>query len=1444
MEKKKAFRELSSFMVPVMISSSVMMPATAENGDVVESTNSLDNTKQTAEGHSLTPQFKFSELRGTPVSDHEVKLEWNTVTGATYYNIQRSTLTEQTFKPISVTEETYLVDSGLEFMTQYNYKLTTENSVGESVYSEVYSFIPGDRVIQFDDEHLDKALRTLANKPDGDLMWSDVYFLAMLPLQNSEVRSLNGIDKLANLSSLYLADTAVTHDVYQIATLTQLEDLDLSGTRLSTLDSLTHLGQLKTLHAHRNQVQSVGALSHLTELSELALQENEIGSIDAIGHLVKLQSLYLANNQISDISSLSSLSALTRLGLSGNSIKDIDVLSNLKELRQVDLSNNKITNIDALLSLDGLEWVSLAGNPLLPSAFHTIKALQDKGVMVQYDIPSPGAFPGDRLIEFEDKNLEKIVYSLLQKEEGEGIWWSDVYFMGSLPASKANITSFEDLKWFNSLSGLYFADNTVTNAVYLSEMNNLLDLDLSGNDLDRMDLLSKLTALQTLYLDHNNLSDLDPISNMTELTELSIVDNQFSELASLGGLTKLRTLKLDQNQIDNLTPLANLSNLVELRLSQNQIESIESLRNLQQVRKLDLSNNKIKDLSPLLNMSNLSWVSIAGNPMSDSAAEVIRELMKKGVFVQYDITSPFLYDFLENDRIIEFADKKLEKAIRNFIQKPNGELWWSDVYYLGSLNAAKQGITNLEGIELLENLTGLYLADNSVSGSVYQLGQLTHLLDLDLSGNSLQDISPLANLVELQTLYLNRNNISDIEPLNQLTSLTELALVQNNITDISSLSNLAKLRTLKLDMNKIEGLSSLGNLRELEELYLSTNEIKEINSLSSLKNIRKLDLSNNHIEDIKPLLDMESLTWVSIAGNPINDSTLEVVQQLQAKGVFVQYDILSPIEIFPDKEIQLADQKFEKVVRDLIQKPEGQLYWSDVFFLGMLPASMSQIANLEGIELFENLSSLYFADNHATPQTLEQISHLMQLHDLDLSGNHIEFVDYLEKLTKLKTLHLNRNSITDLSSLSSLTELSELSLIKNNISSIDILSNLTNLRTLRLDLNQIDDVGSLSGLSELQELGLSGNHLESIGAIANLSNLRKVDLSNNKISDISALLNLNKLKWVSVAGNPLDENSTSVIEQLKAKGVFVQYDILSPVPHLGPTLTLVGPQSAAKGSTFTVAIHISGAQELYGASLKLSFNPNLLSVVDADISTEQIEIAPGVIIHGAEIKNMVDNPAGTISFAVTKTGDVGGFSGNGDLAYITFKVADDAEGQLSLNFTENNIKLASSSNTSIPAYSKNYEGEVYKSITGSITLPDSHITRLPKDEAGKRDLGGYTVELKDGNQVVANTVTEKDGSYSFDAPTGNYTVQIKTPGYKTSVSNVEVKQELLSVTVPTLTLYAGDFNSDENINIEDISLQARQFEKTRTVENKTYDIDGDGKIDLYDIVITARNFLK
>ena len=134
-----------------------------------------------------------------------------------------------------------------------------------------------------------------------------------------------------------------------------------------------------------------------------------------------------------------------------------------------------------------------------------------------------------------------------------------------------------------------------------------------------------------------------------------------------------------------------------------------------------------------------------------------------------------------------FADSALQSAVEE------AAAGTGDAALLVSLRAQDRGIADLGGID-----------------------QLTRLEILDLYGNEIRELSPLAGLRRLRYLDLGANRIEEVSALSSLTSLQVLLLADNEVTEVSALAGLDSLQNLDLTGNPL-GDSATTQLAALRE---------------------------------------------------------------------------------------------------------------------------------------------------------------------------------------------------------------------------------------------------------------------------------------------------------------------------------------------------------------------------------------------------------------------------------------------------------------------------------------------------------------------------------------------------------------------------------------------------------------------------------------------------
>jgi internalin A len=93
-----------------------------------------------------------------------------------------------------------------------------------------------------------------------------------------------------------------------------------------------YLNNLTKLDISRSEIVDLQPLASLTNLESIELEDNRVSNIESLSGLIKLRELDVSINQISDIQPLAQLTKLNRLMLGKNQIANLESLAGLKKL--------------------------------------------------------------------------------------------------------------------------------------------------------------------------------------------------------------------------------------------------------------------------------------------------------------------------------------------------------------------------------------------------------------------------------------------------------------------------------------------------------------------------------------------------------------------------------------------------------------------------------------------------------------------------------------------------------------------------------------------------------------------------------------------------------------------------------------------------------------------------------------------------------------------------------------------------------------------------------------------------------------------------------------------------------------------------------------------------------------------------------------------------------
>lgn len=394
---------------------------------------------------------------------------------------------------------------------------------------------------------------------------------------------------------------------------------------------------------------------------------------------------------------------------------------------------------------------------------------------------------------------------------------------------------------------------------------------------------------------------------------------------------------------------------------------------------------------------------------------------------------------------------------------------------------------------------------------------------------------------------------------------------------LKDIAKLTELTSLKLSDNKIDELDFLTPLKKLTSLDLSNNKISDITPLKKLSSLRTLHLDGNEIKDFSPLYDIDSLSMLTIGQMDISASQLKELKAKLPNCIIYSDDAKEDVI-----DIKLGGKTFKNNVKEL------DLSGCDVHDITLLSActklekldlSDNSISDISALVDLPSLKELDISNNRISD--ISPLMSLPKLEYLNLSGNRIKSVAALQDLSGLTELNVSGNELGSIAAIGRLTNLKTLWMDKVSLSDADLeeLYNLKNLKKLSIkdnaDLSEaavatlkkklsgcsishselkseivlggksfavdaenveanglgLSDISKASGFTNVKHLDLSNNSISRLSPLSTLKTLETLDLSNNSISDISALASLKNLKQLWLNGNSI---SADQIQALKA----------------------------------------------------------------------------------------------------------------------------------------------------------------------------------------------------------------------------------------------------------------------------------------------------------------------
>ncbi|MFY0625364.1 MAG: Ig-like domain-containing protein [Reichenbachiella sp.] len=1038
--------------------------------------------------------------------------------------------------------------------------------------------------VSFNDANFKTAL--LANASintvdDGEISEAEASaYTGTISIGGLSISDMTGIEAFTSATSLIANSNPFT--TLDVSSNTALTVLNLDN--CSSMNSLT-LGtnsNLQTLVLHSCPNLSSPNLNGVTNLIIFSAAWSNFTSLDLNG-LTSLEGIFMSNGELTALD-LSTNTSLINLDIPGNDITALDVSSN-SALTSISANNNQLESLNIANGNNASMTVSATGNGSLQCV-----------------------------------TVDDIAYAV------------------------ANYTSSLD-------AGIVFSRNCADPEITIPDAN--FKAALTNDDL-----------IDT------NFDDEIQVSEAQATTALDLSGLSISDLTGIEEFIGLVTLDCSTNSLSTLNLAVNI-NLEEIDCSDNNLIN------------LNIRNSQNDELTVFNTLGNTGLTCIAA-----SDPNLIETNFPSTINVEATVQ-----DYCSNNDIMDFADAELKSYLLgngsiNTID--DGEITYGEALAItGTLEigytSQDRAITDLTGLEFFSNITGLEINRTDVTsidlspfpGITYFQSYENGITSLDLSDTDLitnlklrGELVPtldLSNLSDLEYLSINNagpasldltSNTSLIESVTTYSQLTSLNLPSTSTLtyvnvessaltsiDVSALSNLEDLSIYESSMESID-VSNNPNLTYLgiyetpiTTVDLSSNLlIEELDAygsqLSSITFGANDQLSSLELSECQLVyLDLTGLTAlgdVYLEGNPFFCVTVDDVATAEAD---YEYDEGTPFSLDCDI-VEFADENFESVVvadgsintngDDFIQTSEAEAY------SGVLTLSGSSISDLDGVEAFTNITTLY-ANNNSLINV--DLSSNLQLTHVRLQNNPLESVDVTQNVL-IDHLETGGSNLTSLD-VSSLTNLEVLKTGYCSITHLDLSNNLslTTLDLLSTDIYQLD----LSQHVDLAYLYISGDNWASL----NVANGTNDQITTFDVSDTPALtcLQVDDVAYSDANWTDIDEGTSFstdceiFIPDANFKAALVGHDPVIDLNDDGKiqfseaesfTGSMVAADlgiNDATGVEFFKNITTLILQDNNLTSIDLTRNTSLVSLYLRDNAISEIDVSKNVALELFNIRN-------------------------------------------------------------------------------------------------------------------------------------------------------------------------------------------------------------------------------
>ena len=323
---------------------------------------------------------------------------------------------------------------------------------------------------------------------------------------------------------------------------------------------------------------------------------------------------------------------------------------------------------------------------------------------------------------------------------------------------------------------------------------------------------------------------------------------------------------------------------------------------------------------------------------------------------------------------VEFVDDAMEEAIRLHLAVNADKVLytndlWDLTYFTVPSNA--QDISDLSYMTFVEDLA----IDSIPAGQLHNLSTLVNVTSLQIRNTAIStdELKLIGSLPKLERLTLSNCALSTAAGLETATGITYLDLSHNTIRDLSPLKNMVNLQDVYMQNNALNDLTVLGTMKSLKQLDVSFNLLSSLNPIYNCTSLLSLNASNNTITNLVGIEKLTALEYFNIAKNTLQEAA-PIAGCTNLKTLNLSENAISDLSAFSSLS---ALESFDFSPNSVTELPE----FSDECKLITIDGSHNQIESLENLEGLQNLNNVFmdYNENLSSVEPLVNCPRLVQV---------------------------------------------------------------------------------------------------------------------------------------------------------------------------------------------------------------------------------------------------------------------------------------------------------------------------------------------------------------------------------------------------------------------------------------------------------------------------------